>query len=83
MTMRFAQPVQSGSNTLVASFASATAVAARLALRALRASGAPVARWWRNRQAIAMLGEADDFMLKDLGIGRGEIEDVVRNGRDR
>ena len=33
---------------------------------------------WAVRHAISELSEMNDFMLRDLGITRGEIESVVR-----
>ena len=39
------------------------------------------ARQIRERRAINELRRLDDHMLKDLGLTRGEIYDVVRNGR--
>ncbi len=33
--------------------------------------------WRRRRRAIAELGTLDDHMLKDIGISRGQIRDVV------
>lgn len=35
----------------------------------------------RRRQAIAALDEADDRMLADIGIARGDIEAAVLRGR--
>jgi uncharacterized protein YjiS (DUF1127 family) len=34
-------------------------------------------RWHRRRKAIAELGALDDRMLKDIGIGRGDIRGLV------
>ena len=44
-------------------------------------------RHWRNaietRRAMRFLSAANDLMLKDIGISRGDIEWVVRYGRPR
>ncbi len=34
-------------------------------------------RWQKRRKAIAELGTLDNRMLRDIGISRGEIRDVV------
>jgi uncharacterized protein YjiS (DUF1127 family) len=34
-------------------------------------------RWHKRRKAIAELGALDDRMLKDIGIGRGDIRGLV------
>jgi uncharacterized protein YjiS (DUF1127 family) len=46
-----------------------------------RVAGATVAEY-RARRAARYLTGFDDLMLRDIGIGRGEIERVVRAGRD-
>jgi uncharacterized protein YjiS (DUF1127 family) len=35
----------------------------------------------RVRRAVAELATMDDDTLRDFGIGRGEIESIVRGGR--
>ncbi len=44
------------------------------------------ARWfaaWRaERSAVRRLSEFSDEMLKDIGVTRGEIPDLVRYGRE-
>ena len=44
-------------------------------------------RRWRNmietRRALRLLSAADDMMLKDIGISRGEVERLVHHGRPR
>lgn len=45
-----------------------------------------LAAWRRHRRiaaGLAQLRELDSRMLHDLGIDRGEIDRVVRSGRDR
>ncbi|WP_119273873.1 DUF1127 domain-containing protein [Taklimakanibacter deserti] len=40
---------------------------------------------WRNfvetRRAVRRLSAADNYMLKDIGISRGDVERLVRHGR--
>ena len=50
---------------------------AKLALRMIRQAGDRVETWRGTRRLFA----ADDAMLKDIGISRGDIERVVRHGR--
>jgi uncharacterized protein YjiS (DUF1127 family) len=47
----------------------------------LRRTADGVARWWRNRQAIHTLSEADPSILRDLGITHSDVERIVRYGR--
>jgi uncharacterized protein YjiS (DUF1127 family) len=42
-----------------------------------------VARELRVRRDMRKLAEFDDFMLRDIGIARTDLEGSVRNGRDR
>lgn len=42
---------------------------------------ARVRRWATLRRAARMLEEMPDHMLSDIGISRGEIHDVLREGR--
>jgi uncharacterized protein YjiS (DUF1127 family) len=58
-------------------------------LRGSRAIASSIVAWrWRLRRerdirsAIAALESLDDWMLNDIGIHRGQIEDVVRYGKD-
>jgi len=36
-----------------------------------------------TRRAVRRLSAADDYMLKDIGISRGDVERLVRHGRPR
>jgi uncharacterized protein YjiS (DUF1127 family) len=61
----------------------------RLLVRIAARGIAMIAGWWaasRRRRAIATaideLQALDDYMLKDMGISRGEIGAVVRAGED-
>lgn len=38
-------------------------------------------RWWRIRREIARLSAKPDSMLKDIGVSRGGIAWLVREGR--
>jgi uncharacterized protein YjiS (DUF1127 family) len=38
-------------------------------------------RWRAERNAIHRLSNLSDALLKDMGVTRGEISDVVRHGR--
>lgn len=40
-----------------------------------------IAREIRLRRDLRNLQRLDDAMLRDIGLGRGELEDVVRHGR--
>ncbi len=39
------------------------------------------AQYWRDRQKVHWLANADDAILRDLGIARSDIPRLVRNGR--
>ena len=52
-----------------------TAIPAGLFSRMLRRN--------RNRQAVAALRALDDRMLKDIGISRAQIDQVVQHGLHR
>jgi uncharacterized protein YjiS (DUF1127 family) len=44
--------------------------------RQMTFAGSPIARAisnWRNRRVIRQLEENDDFMLRDMGITRGDL----------
>ena len=40
-----------------------------------------VAGWWHDRQTVRWLADADDAVLRDLGITRGDVARLVRMGR--
>ena len=42
---------------------------------------AAVVREYRAQGCIERVAALDDRMLRDIGLGQGEIEHVVRNGR--
>ena len=42
--------------------------------------GALAREWWLHR-AAAELAAMDDRLLRDMGLGRSEIDDIVRWGR--
>jgi uncharacterized protein YjiS (DUF1127 family) len=44
-------------------------------------AAAAVARWHRPRRDTRRLMALDDRMLRDVGLGRGEVERAVRGGR--
>ena len=44
-------------------------------------AAAAVSRWRRLRREARRLMAFDDRMLRDIGLGRGEIERAVRGGR--
>lgn len=50
--------------------------------RLLRAAAVAIARELRIRRDTRRLLEADPRMLRDLGIVRGDVERLVRRGRD-
>ena len=39
--------------------------------------------WYRLRRDMRLLSAFSDHLLHDLGLGRGEIEQAVRDGRRR
>ncbi len=43
--------------------------------------GLAIARHWRDQQDIHWLADADDAVLRDLGIARSDIPRLVRTGR--
>ena len=55
--------------------------AAVAALQVLAQAGQAIADHWRNRQRVRWLANADDAVLRDLGIARSDIERLVRMGR--
>jgi uncharacterized protein YjiS (DUF1127 family) len=42
-----------------------------------------IGRELRVRRDMRRLSEFDDFMLRDIGIARSDLEGAIRNGRDR
>ena len=42
---------------------------------------AAVASEWRLRRQVAFLLEQNDYMLRDLGLCRSDVERIVRCGR--
>jgi uncharacterized protein YjiS (DUF1127 family) len=44
-------------------------------------AAAAVARWHRLRHDTRRLMALDDRLLRDVGLGRGEVERAVRGGR--
>ena len=42
-----------------------------------------LAREWRLRREIRSVEGFTEAMLRDIGLGRGSIEDAVRHGRER
>ncbi len=55
--------------------------AAEAALRLLAQAGVAIAGYWRDRQRVRWLANADDAVLRDLGIARSDIARLVRMGR--
>ena len=47
----------------------------------LARAAAAVARWHRTHHDTRRLLALDDRMLRDVGLGRGEVERAVRGGR--
>jgi uncharacterized protein YjiS (DUF1127 family) len=47
----------------------------------LARAAAAISRWHRLRRDAWRLMALDDRMLRDIGLGRGEIEHAVRGGR--
>src|SRR6478735_1244810 len=52
-------------------------------LHILTQIGRAFAREVRARRGLREIGSLDEAMLRDIGIGPGELEDVVRHGRGR
>ncbi len=44
---------------------------------AVRRAIASLRRWRKRRKAIAELSRLDDHMLRDIGVSRGQIREVV------
>jgi uncharacterized protein YjiS (DUF1127 family) len=63
--------------------ASAPARPALNLLHVAYAAYAAIAREMRLRRDMQRLAEYDDYMLRDIGITRMDIEGVIRRGRDR
>ena len=55
--------------------------ATEAALRLLAQAGQAIADYWRDRQRVRWLANADDAVLRDLGIARSDIARLVRMGR--
>ncbi len=55
--------------------------AAAAALQMLAEAGAAMAGYWRGRQSVRWLVDADEAVLRDLGIARSDIPRLVRMGR--
>lgn len=55
--------------------------AAAAVLRLLAQAGAAMADTWRDRQSVRWLADADEAVLRDLGIVRSDIPRLVRTGR--
>lgn len=55
--------------------------AAAAALQLLARAGMTIAATWRDRQSVRWLANADDAVLRDLGITRSDIPRLVRMGR--
>ena len=55
--------------------------AAAAVLRLLAEAGVAIAGTWRDRQGVRWLANADDAVLRDLGIVRSDIPRLVRTGR--
>jgi uncharacterized protein YjiS (DUF1127 family) len=55
--------------------------AAFTALSVLVTAGAAIADHWHDRQRVRWLANADDAVLRDLGIARSDIPRLVRHGR--
>src|SRR3954453_21122806 len=52
-------------------------------LHILAQIGRAFAREVRARRGLREIGSLDEAMLRDIGVGPGELEDVVRHGRGR
>jgi uncharacterized protein YjiS (DUF1127 family) len=55
--------------------------AAAAAMQLLAKAGVTIADYWRDRQKVRWLANADDAVLRDLGIARSDIPRLVRTGR--
>jgi uncharacterized protein YjiS (DUF1127 family) len=53
------------------------------AFQVLAQIGRAFAREVRVRRGLREIGSLDEAMLRDIGIGPGQLEDVVRHGRGR
>ncbi len=49
--------------------------------RLLFTAATAIARWWSDRRNVRWLANADDAVLRDLGIARSDIPRLVRMGR--
>jgi uncharacterized protein YjiS (DUF1127 family) len=50
-------------------------------LNAIKSAFGALLRWQRQRRDLVELQRMDDRLLADIGITRGEAENMVRNGR--
>ena len=55
----------------------------QLSVQRLRSLIATIMRERKLKTAMARLQELDDYLLNDIGIGRCDIENIVRVGRGR
>lgn len=53
------------------------------AVQRLRSAFRQLLAEWRVQRDLRQLAELDSYILKDIGIGRGGLEDAVRHGRSR
>ena len=49
--------------------------------RLLFTAATAIAAYWRERQSVRWLADADDAVLRDLGIARSDIPRLVKTGR--
>jgi uncharacterized protein YjiS (DUF1127 family) len=64
-----------------ATFASPSAFVAAATGGSIRQAWQSLSRFLAHRRARRHLAELPDYLLKDIGIGRSEIEPAVRDGR--
>lgn len=74
-----ANGILSGSRTVARSAWRGTRVLADHALGAAGKRWSAYRLWRERRAAIRALGELDDRMLKDIGLGRSEIASAIRD----
>ena len=49
--------------------------------RLLFTAATAIAHWWSDRRSVHRLADADEAVLRDLGIVRSDIPRLVRTGR--